>query len=115
VPSKSHCTWWENQRENDTDRYELNRSFQASHRRGRETSTGSKPIAKNGLPVCVLPTEGPYPGSPDRTPRPGRTLQEASSCRDTRLSNDASPDERIRHRRAWTRASPMADVGFVHR
>ena len=30
-------------------------SIQASRRGGRTNCTGSKPIAKNGLPVCVLP------------------------------------------------------------
>ena len=45
----------ENQRDNDTDRYELNRSIQASRRRGRTKTTGSKPIDQNGLPVYVLP------------------------------------------------------------
>ena len=45
----------EKQRDNDTDRYELNRSIQASRRGGRTKSTGSKPIDQNGLPVCVLP------------------------------------------------------------
>ena len=45
---------WETSGNNDTDRYELNRSIQASRRGGRSNFTGSKPIAKNGLPVCAL-------------------------------------------------------------
>jgi hypothetical protein len=45
----------ENQRKNDTDRYELERSIQPSRRGGRMKSTGSKPIAENGLPACALP------------------------------------------------------------
>jgi hypothetical protein len=49
------CVDMEKQRYNDTDRYELNRSIQASRRGGRKKSPGSKPIDQNGLPVCVLP------------------------------------------------------------
>jgi hypothetical protein len=40
----------ENQRKNDTDRYELERSIQASRRGGRMKSTGSKPIAETAYP-----------------------------------------------------------------
>ena len=50
---------------NDTDRYELDRSIQASRRGGQTKSTGSKPIAKNGLPVCVLPNKAPVPDRPN--------------------------------------------------
>src|SRR5450755_1962182 len=63
-------TRWENQRKNDTDRYELERSIQASRRGGRKKSTGSKPIAKNGLPVCVLPMKAPVPDEPNVRSRP---------------------------------------------
>ena len=63
-------TTWENQRKNDTDRYELERSIQASRRGGRMKSTGSKPIAENGLPVCVLPMKAPVPDEPNVRPRP---------------------------------------------
>src|SRR5450631_1752567 len=55
---------------NDTDRYELERSIQASRRGGQTKSTGSKPIAKNGLPVCVLPMKAPVPDEPNVRPRP---------------------------------------------
>ena len=63
-------TRWENQRENDTDRYELERSIQASRRGGRTKSTGSKPIAENGLPVCVLPMKAPVPDEPNVRSQP---------------------------------------------
>jgi len=62
-------TRWENQRDNDTDRYELDRSIQARRRGGQPKSPGSKPIAKNGLPVCVLPKKAPVPDL--RTVGPG--------------------------------------------
>jgi hypothetical protein len=33
-------------------------------------STGSKPIAENGLPVCVLPMKAPVPDEPNVRPQP---------------------------------------------
>jgi len=61
-------TRWESQRDNDTDRYELERSIQASRRGGQTKSPGSKPIAKNGLLVCVLPKKAPVPDEPNVRP-----------------------------------------------
>jgi hypothetical protein len=61
--------------DNDKDRYELESSVQASRRGGRTKSPGSKPIAENGLPVCVLPRR---PSIPDRStlrPDPDGTLR----------------------------------------
>ena len=55
LTSTTRLTVRENQRDNDTDRYELDSSIQASRRGGRTKSPGSKPIDQNGLPVCVLP------------------------------------------------------------
>ncbi len=55
---------------NDTDRYELERSIQSSRRGGRKKSTGSKPIAENGLPDCVLPMKAPVPDEPNFRSQP---------------------------------------------
>src|SRR5665648_77177 len=47
-----------------------------------KTSTGSKPIAENGLPVRVLPKKAPVPDQPNVRPRPDGTLQTPFSCRE---------------------------------
>ncbi len=52
------------QRDNDTDPIRARSSIQASRRGGRTKSTGSKPTAENGLPVCVLPMKAPIPDEP---------------------------------------------------
>src|SRR3954470_6590910 len=49
-------------------------TIQASRRGGRTKSPGSKPIAQNGLPACVLPTEAPVPDHPTLRPEPDRDL-----------------------------------------
>ena len=87
-PPQLGLTVRENQRDNDTDRYELDSSIQASRRGGRTKSTGSKPIDQNGLPVCVLP-RSPCPGSPNLRPAPdGPSKQQFHASR--RSSADAS-------------------------
>src|SRR5579884_3878818 len=80
------------ERDNDTDRYELDRSIQASRRGGRTKSPGSKPIDQNGLPVCVLPNRSPCPGSRDPKVEPGRSPNRAVSCLETRKPDRTSPN-----------------------
>jgi hypothetical protein len=41
------------------------------------------------------PKEGPYPGSPDRRPGPGRTLRDAFSCRDVQGSGRIEVEARL--------------------
>ena len=83
--TSTQLTMRENQRDNDTDRYELNRSIQASRRGGRTKSPSSKPIDQNGLPVCVLPNAAPIPdrptlrSGPDRATPPVSCLEKQAS------------------------------------
>jgi hypothetical protein len=73
-------TTWENRRGNDTDRYEFNRSIQASRRGGRKKKAGSKPIAENGLRRLRSPKEGPCPGSADAMSEPWRPRSGVASA-----------------------------------
>jgi hypothetical protein len=88
----------ENQRDNDTDRYELNRSIQASRRGDRTKTTGSKPIDQNGLPVRVLPTK---PLSRiNRTYEPTQTEPPTSSlCLENRQPPPSLARAVVRYRR----------------
>ena len=92
----------ENQRDNDTDRYELDRSIQASRRGGRTKSTGSEPIDQNGLPVCVLPKKPLSRMHRNLSREPDRASEEqfhasnsGSLERDRRRLRPANPETRI--------------------
>src|SRR5580704_6658177 len=62
----------ENQRDNDTDRYELNGSILASRRGGQTNSPGSKPIVQKRPTRLRSPNKAPVPDRPTLRPAPDR-------------------------------------------
>ena len=74
-----HDTYQENQRANDTARYELGaQPWQVAGAAERKARARS-PSSKNGLPVCVLPTAKPLyriarPYGQDQTEPPTRSF-----------------------------------------
>ena len=71
---------------NDTDRYELNRSIQASRRGGQKDKPGLEAHRRKRPTRPRSPNEGPCPGSTKRSASTGQTLQTPFSCRDWRDS-----------------------------
>jgi hypothetical protein len=84
---------------NDTDRYELERSIQASRRGGRAKIPGLEAHRQKRPTRLRSPMKGPCPGSPDRRPGPGRTLRQAFSCRERQGSRRCAPAALLSSRR----------------
>src|ERR1019366_1734533 len=77
-------TRWENQREK-RHRPIRARTLNPGKSQGRPKDKHGLEAHRQKRPTRLRsPKEGPYPGSPDRRPGPGRTLRDAFSCRDTR-------------------------------
>ena len=77
----------ENQRDNDTDRYELDSSILASRRGGRTKSPGSKPIVQKRPTRLRSPNKAPVPDRPTLRPAPDRAS--AGHFHATRRSSDS--------------------------
>jgi hypothetical protein len=84
-PPQSPLPVRENQRDNDTDRYELIAQSRQVAGAAERKARARSPSRQTGLPVYVLP-EGPYPGSTEPTNGAGQTLHTAVSCREQRAS-----------------------------
>ncbi len=84
----------ENQRDNDTDRYELNGSILASRRGGQTNCPGSKPIVQKRPTRLRSPNKAPVPDRPTLRPEPDRastTQFHATSWRTIRASHARRP------------------------
>ena len=62
----------ENQRDNDTDRYELEAQSRQVAGAAERKARARSPSTQNGLPVCVLPKKAPVPDQPNLGPAPDR-------------------------------------------
>jgi hypothetical protein len=77
---------WENQRDNDKDRYELEAQSKQVAGAAERKARARSPSINYGLPDCVLPNKAPVLDGPELRPGPGQSLQKAVSCFDKRSS-----------------------------
>jgi len=69
-------------------------------------STGSKPIAENGLPVCVLPMKAPVPDEPNVRPQPAGPFKRHFHAASGGFRRMGAPGQRpLRSRELSVRAS----------